>query len=176
MTLPARPQDAAVLDPSPDDPEADVWNYSEGLFIGYRHFDRHDLEPAYCFGHGLGYASFSYEGMTVAHGDGGDVHVAVRIRNTGDRRGKEVVQLYVAPDNSNRPLRELKAFGCIELDPGSGGEVTFDLGERAFSQWDKQSGRFTVIPGTHELAVGRSSRDLRLSERVAFEVEPAATR
>jgi beta-glucosidase len=176
MTLLAQTQDAAVLDPSPDDPAADAWNYSEGLFIGYRHFDHHELEPAYPFGHGVGYTSFSYEAMTVEHGDGGDVHVAVRIRNTGARPGKEVVQLYVGSDDPTRPLRELRAFGSIELDPGADGEVTFDLCERAFSRWDNESGRFTLIPGTHELAVGGSSRDLRLSERVAFGVVPAAAR
>jgi beta-glucosidase len=174
MTFPARPEDAPVLDPSPDDPGADVWHYREGLFIGYRHFDRHELEPAYCFGHGLGYTTFVYEGMRVVRDDGGDVEVTVRIRNSGARRGKEVVQVYVSSEDPTRPLRELRAFGCIELDAGAEGELTLKLDERAFSQWDSRSRRFALIPGRHELAVGRSSRDLSLSESLSFEAEPAA--
>jgi beta-glucosidase len=174
MTFPAHPGDAPVFDPSPDDLDADVWHYREGLFIGYRHFDRHGLEPAYCFGHGLGYTTFVYEEMDVVREDGGDVQVRARIRNGGARRGKEVVQLYVRSEDPARPPRELKAFGCIELDAWAEGVITFSLGERAFSQWDSRSRRFTLIPGRYELIVGRSSRDLRLSESITFEAEAAA--
>ena len=175
MTFPARPEDAAVLDPAPDDRDAEVWHYREGLFIGYRHFDRSELEPAYCFGHGLGYTSFSYDSLQVEQ-NGQDVEVAVRVRNTGDRRGKEVVQVYVGSAVPSRPLRELKAFGRIELDAGADGELTFTLGERAFSQWDSALARFVLIPGRHEIAVGSSSRDLRLTEAVTFARQPAAAR
>jgi beta-glucosidase len=174
MTFPARPEDAAVLDPAPDDADACRWHYREGLFIGYRHFDRHELEPAYCFGHGLGYTSFSYEAVQVEQ-NGHDVEVRVRIRNIGDRRGKEVVQLYVGSDDPSRPRRELKAFGRIELDSGADGELVFTLGERAFSHWDSALSRFVVIAGRHEIAIGRSSRDLRLMETVTFAREAAAT-
>ena len=174
MTFPARPEDAAVLDPAPDDPETATWHYREGLFIGYRHFDRHGLDPAYCFGHGLGYTRFDYEEMHVERDARGGFEVAVRIRNTGDRPGKEVVQLYVASEDSTRPPLELKAFECVELDPGGEGTLTFSLGVRAFSQWDSLGGRFVLIPGRHEIAVGHSSRDLRLRESVAFAAEPAA--
>jgi beta-glucosidase len=175
MTFPASPQDAAVLDPAPDDPDAERWHYREGLLIGYRHFDRYELEPAYCFGHGLGYTSFSYEDLHVSQ-EGGEVLVMVRVRNCGRRRGKEVVQLYLGSDDPRRPVRELKAFGHIELDGGAAGELTLTLDERSFSQWDGEADRFALIPGTHELAVGRSSRDLRLRESVAFAPEPAAAR
>jgi beta-glucosidase len=167
MTFPARPEDAPVLDPAPDDPTADTWHYREGLFIGYRHFDRYELEPAYCFGHGLGYTQFSYEDIQVER-SGRDVEVKVRLRNSGARRGKEVVQLYVGSEDPSRPVRELKAFQRIELDAGGEGELTFKLDERAFSQWDSDAGGFVVIPGRHEIAVGRSSRDLCLTENIAF--------
>jgi beta-glucosidase len=170
MTFPAHADDSAVLDPDPDDAEADEWHYQEGLFIGYRHFDRDDVEPAYCFGHGLGYTWFSYDNLQVEQ-KGAEVEVTVRIRNSGARRGKEVVQLYVGSEDDSRPLRELKAFRHVELDAGAEGEVTFTLDERAFSQWDGDAAGFAVIPGRHEIAVGRSSRDLRLTDSVTFSTE-----
>jgi beta-glucosidase len=174
MTFPARAENSAVLDPVPDAAEADEWHYQEGLFIGYRHFDRYDVEPAYCFGHGLGYTEFSYDNLQVVE-KGAEVEVTVRVRNSGARRGKEVVQLYVGSEDESRPLRELKAFRHVELDAGAEGEVTFTLGERAFSQWDAEEGRFAVIPGRHEIAVGKSSRDLRLMETVTLSTERRKT-
>ena len=174
MTFPARAQDVPVLDPAPDDAESDAWHYREGLFVGYRHFDRHELEPAYCFGHGLGYTRFDYEDLRVESTERGEVEVVVRVRNRGERHGKEVVQLYVGSQDPDRPRRELKAFRRIDLDAGAAGEVTFTLGERAFSRWDVEAGRFAPIPGSHELAVGSSSRDLRLRESVTFAAEPRA--
>jgi beta-glucosidase len=174
MTFPARPEDVAVLDPAPD--EGDWWNYREGVFIGYRYFDRAGIEPGYCFGHGLGYTSFDYEEIRVEQGEADEGEGAVRIRNSGERRGSEVVQVYVGSEHPARPARELKAFQRIDLDAGAEGEVTFMLGERAFSGWDTDAGRFGVIPGTHEIAVGRSSRDLRLYESLVFAGAPAAAR
>jgi beta-glucosidase len=172
MTFPARPQDAAVLDPAPDDADIRSWHYREGLFIGYRHFDRHGLEPAYCFGHGVGYTRFAYEHLRVER-NAREVEVVVRIRNHGERRGKEVVQVYVGSEDPARPRRELRAFRRIDLDSGAAGELTFTLGERAFSQWDEDAGRFAPIPGRHEIAVGHSSRELPLRETVTFAGEPA---
>ena len=168
MTLPARAEDVPVLDPAPDDPEADAWHYREGLFVGYRHFDRYELEPAYCFGHGLGYTRFSYEELQVERNGRGEVDVRVRIRNCGDRHGKEVVQLYLGSEHPDRPPRELKGFERVDLDAGAEGEVAFTLGERAFSQWDSDAGGFVLIPGRHEIAVGSSSRDLRMRASVTF--------
>jgi beta-glucosidase len=171
MTLPARPEDAAVLDPAPDDPETSKWHYREGLFVGYRHFDRNQLEPAYCFGHGLGYTRFAYEELLVER-NGDHVEVSVRIRNRGRRRGREVVQLYVAFEDPSRPPLELKAFERIDLDPDAEGTLTFVLDDRAFSQWDSEAGRFVPIPGSHEIVVGSSSRDLRLRKNLTFAAEP----
>jgi beta-glucosidase len=164
MTWPAGAGDVPVLDPAPDD---GVWHYRDGLFIGYRHFDRHGLEPAYCFGHGLGYTRFSYEDMRVER-NGSGFQVSVRIRNSGARRGKEVVQLYVGSEDPSRPPVELKAFDCIELDAGAESELTFTLGERAFSGWDTEAGGFAPIPGRHEIAVGSSSRVLPLKTSVTL--------
>jgi beta-glucosidase len=174
MTLAAHLDQFPALDPGPDDRNADVWHYREGLFVGYRHFDKHELEPAYCFGHGLGYTRFGYEELHVERNRDGEFDVSVRIRNAGGRRGKEVVQLYVGSEDPNRPPLELKAFGGIELDAGAEGEVTFTLGERAFSRWDDEAGRFVPIAGAHEIAVGSSSRVLPLRTSITLATEPVA--
>jgi beta-glucosidase len=173
VTFATRPEDYPVLDPAPEECN---WHYREGLFIGYRHFDRAGLDPAYCFGHGLGFTTFGYEDLRVERTETGDVDVVVRIRNTGERRGSEVVQLYVGSDDATRPRRELKAFRRIELDAGSVREITFTLDARAFSRWDSKAGGFALIPGRHEISVGRSSRDRPLSEGVTFALEPATPR
>ena len=157
LTFPARPEDVPVLDPAPDD--GDSWHYREGLFVGYRHFDRHGVEPAFCFGHGLGYTRFAYEQLRVER-NGDEVDVVVRVRNCGGRHGKEIVQVYVGSEDAGRPLRELRAFRRVDLDAGADAEVAFTLGERAFS-----------VPGRHEIAVGSSSRDLPLRESVSFAAE-----
>jgi beta-glucosidase len=166
MTFPARPEDAPVLEPGPDDPVANEWHYREGLFVGYRHFDRHQLTPAYCFGRGLGYTTFAYEDLRVerkSRTDWGEVEVAVRVRNTGDRRGKAVVQLYVGSERPDRPPWELKDFRSIVLDPGADEDVRFTLRERAFSHWDTDLGGWAILSGPHTIAVGSSSRDLHLT-------------
>ena len=171
MTFPARPEDVPVLEPGPDDPAANEWHYREGLFVGYRHYDRHQLTPAYCFGHGLGYTTFVYEDLRVARTTPADgrleVEVVVRVRNTGSRRGKAVVQLYVGSEHAGRPPWELKDFRSVVLDAGAEEDVRFTLGERAFSEWDSELGDWAIISGAHEVAVGSSSRDLHLTATLA---------
>ncbi len=166
MTFPARPEDAPVLEPGPDDPPANEWHYREGLFVGYRHYDRHQLTPAYCFGYGLGYTTFEYEDLRVEP-NGAAVEAAVRVRNTGNRRGKTVVQLYVGAEHAERPPWELRDFRSVVLDPGAEEDVRFTLPERAFSQWDSERADWALIPGPQTLAVGSSSRDLHLTATLA---------
>jgi len=171
MTFPARPEDVPVLDPGPDDPSTNEWHYREGLFVGYRHYDREQLTPAYCFGHGLGYTSFDYEDLRVerkSRADGGfEVEAAVRVRNSGSRRGKAVVQLYVGAERADRPPWELRDFRAIVLDPGAEEDVRFTLRERAFSQWDSELGGWAILSGAQKVVVGTSSRDLRLKATLA---------
>lgn len=171
LTFPARPEDVPVLDPRPDD--GDTWQYREGLFVGYRHFDRHDVEPAYCFGHGLGYTRFAYEELRLTP-VGDAVEVVVSVRNCGERRGKEVVQVYVGSEDTTRPLRELRAFRAVEVDSGAAAEVAFTLGPRDFSGWNEAAGRFMRIAGEHEVSVGGSSRNLPLRETVTFTADLVA--
>jgi beta-glucosidase len=173
VTLAACAADYPVLDSSPG-PDLRR-RYVESTLVGYRHFDAHRLEPEFCFGHGLGYTDFTYEAMTLSRAtlDGdAPLTVTVRLRNTGSRAGKEVLQLYVAPPRGTTPRapKELKRFAPVQLRPGAAETVEFELDERAFAHWDAAAAAWTVLPGLYELQAGRSSRDIRLRARVTREI------
>jgi beta-glucosidase len=143
--------------------------YGEGVFVGYRGYDALDREVSYAFGHGLSYTSFAYADLQVrvsGRVEDGDlaVEVTCRIANTGSRRGKEVVQLYVGDVEASvaRPPRELKAFAKVELDAGQSQTLTFRLEARDFSYWSSTARDWVLEPGEFTLAIGASSRDLRL--------------
>jgi beta-glucosidase len=151
-----------------------VWDlpYREGVFVGYRHYDAHAIEPLFPFGHGLSYTSFSYDDLAVA-GDlqaDGTVTATVAIKNVGACFGAEVVQLYVEPvaPRVPRPPRELKGFARIDLRPGETRRVALALDPRAFSYWDVATQGWVADPGTYRLRVGASSRDLRLSATITL--------
>ena len=131
--------------------------YDEDVFVGYRDGAAGVRFP---FGHGLGYATFAFEALSI-----GDGEVTVTVRNDGDRSGKEVVQLYVSPPaGAARPPLELRGFATLELEAGERRTVALPLGERAFATWD---GGWVVPPGEYGIHVGRSVRDLRLHDRIA---------
>jgi beta-glucosidase len=180
MTFPARPEDAPVPEPGPDDLAANEWHYRDELFVGYRHYDHHQLTPAYCFGYGLGYTTFDYEDLRVkrqSRADRGlEVEAVVHVRNTGSRRGKAVVQLYVGSEHAERPPWELKDFRSVVLDAGAEEDVRFTLRERAFSQWDSELCDWAIIPGVHKVAVGSSSRDLHLTATLVDLAGPTVMR
>jgi len=141
--------------------------YGEGVFVGYRHFDAHDVEPAFCFGHGLSYTTFDYgEATFETHGD--RVTVRVPVTNTGSRQGSEVVQLYVGDVEASvsRPVQELKAFAKVELGPGETRAVSLELDERSFAFWDEASHGWLVEPGGFDLHIGSSSRAIHRSLRI----------
>ena len=152
------PANTAARFPGIDD-EVD---YSEGLLVGYRHFDATDTDPTYPFGHGHSYADFAYDDLAVVD----DRTVEVTVENESDRDGREVVQAYVAapdaPDDLERPPRELAAFEAVDVAAGESVTVSLDLDERALGRYDADDG-WTVDDGTVTVTVGRSSRDLRLS-------------
>jgi len=133
-------------------------HYDEGLLVGYRHFDATDGEPTYPFGHGRSYATFEYRDAEAVD----ESTVALTVENTADRDGRTVVQAYVdspaAPDDLDRPPRELGGFGSVALDAGESRRVTLDLDERAFGRYDDADG-WTVDSGAHVVSIGPSSRD-----------------
>jgi beta-glucosidase len=144
-------------------PNEDVTRYEEGIYVGYRHFDKKDLSVSYPFGYGLSYGTFVLDSMQVT--DFGDrIQIHVQVTNSGSVAGKEVVQLYVSKENSavDRPIRELKAFSKTQsMEPGASQTVSLDIAKNDLRYWDDNHGKWMLEPGDYELSVGLSSRDLR---------------
>ncbi len=158
MTFPKEWKDSPAYGHYPG--ENGVVEYAEGIYVGYRHFDKHNIEPLFPFGHGLSYTTFSYSDLKVSPHE-----VSLAVRNTGAREGAEVVQLYVKDTHSSvdRPVKELKGFRRVVLKPGETKTVTFGLDKGALSYYSTDKKDWVVEPGTFEVLVGASSRDIRLS-------------
>jgi beta-glucosidase len=141
--------------------------YEEGVFVGYRHYDRYGVEPMFPFGHGLSYAVFDLADLWVER-SGGRARAEVALENRGHRRGSTVVQVYVGDHEASvaRPQRELKAFRKITLDPGERQRVIFDLPPRAFAYFDRSARLWRIEDGLFEISVGFSAGDIRLTTSV----------
>ena len=141
--------------------------YEEGLFIGYRHFDSHNVEPLFCFGHGLSYTEFDYSNLKALI-NGNEVEVSLDIQNTGDLSGSEIVQIYVSDLESSqiRPDKELKGFKKVYLEAGEKKTISLVLDERAFSFWSENEHKWGVEAGEFKVLIGSSSRDIRLSQTI----------
>ena len=165
ITFPAQLKDSATHNWYPG--SGGKVTYGEGVFVGYRHFDSNDVGPAFCFGHGLSYTTFEYGEPTVDV-DGNRATVTLPLTNRGERRGSDVVQLYVGDVEASvpRPSKELKAFAKVELDPGESASVRLELDERSFAFWDEAAHDWVVEPGEFELHIGASSRDIRRQIRI----------
>jgi beta-glucosidase len=151
--------------------------YGEGIFVGYRYYDKKDLAPLFPFGHGLSYTKFIYSNLRLSASSftSKDTRTAkVDVSNVGKVTGKEVVQLYVHDVKSTmaRPEKELKAFGKIELKPQEKKTVTFTLDREAFWYFDTNANTWAVEPGEFVILVGASSRDIRLKEKVNLNHNP----
>ncbi len=154
-------------------PEAGDLVYGEGLLVGYRGYDRAEIEPLFCFGHGLGYADWTYEtlaGPAESITEGQDVTLSVMVRNSGVRAGREVVQVYLEGphDDPSRPLRVLAAFASVSARPGEQAEARLTVQARSFMRFDEGRREWVWSPGTYTLHAGRSSRDLRLKTQVVL--------
>ena len=141
--------------------------YAEGIYVGYRYFDKHDITPQYPFGYGLSYTTFDYSDLKITPGkvsNGQAVTVSLKIRNRGARAGAEVVQLYVHDGHASvdHPVKELKGFRRVELAPGKSANVTFTLDKSAMAFYSTQKKDWVAEPGTFDVLVGASSRDIRL--------------
>ncbi|GIH29793.1 glycosyl hydrolase [Acrocarpospora phusangensis] len=145
-------------------PVAGELHYTESLDIGYRAWLRRSGEPAYWFGHGLGYTTWSYESITVDDA----LTVRVRVRNTGSRRGRELVQLYLsAPCGTPvRPRRWLAAYAAATANPGESTEVTLRLSPRAYQHWSVADHAWRTTPGAHTALAGPSAGRLPLTVEV----------
>jgi beta-glucosidase len=167
VTLPATEADCPVLHAQPQDGRLD---YAEGLLVGYRGYDAAGITPMFPFGHGLGYTTWDYESLTgpAELAPGSDAVLRIRVRNTGPRAGREVVQAYVtaAPGTGGQPVRVLGAFGGVTVAPGEAAEVTLRVPARVFAVYDEKAARWSWPPGEFTVQAGRSSRDLRLAVTV----------
>jgi beta-glucosidase len=139
--------------------------YDEGLFVGYRHYDSHGVEPRFEFGKGLSYTHFEYSGLSLSSQAAGVGALATfSLKNVGPTEGAEVAQLYVRPPKGPlpRPLQELKAFEKVRLKPGESRTLSLPLAQRAFQYYDPSKQAWVADPGSYAIVVGSSSRDIRL--------------
>lgn len=151
--------------------EDGVVNYQEGIFIGYRYYDKKKMDVQFPFGYGLSYTTFEYSDLKLDKGSITDeeiLTVSCKVKNTGERFGKEAVQLYVSDKVSSvqRPVRELKGFRKIGLMPGEEKEITFQLDKRAFAYYEEKIHDWFIESGDFQIEIGASSRDIRLSADV----------
>ncbi|OXY94128.1 beta-glucosidase H [Streptomyces diastatochromogenes] len=152
--------DAPVTQVVPADGELP---YTEGVFIGYRAWEQAGRTPSYPFGHGLGYTDWAYESLET---DG--TTARVRLRNTGQRPGREVVQVYVSPaePDTERPAHRLAGFAGAEAGPGESVEVTVELPRRTFEVWDDTAKAWAFVKGSYEITAARSISDHRLTATI----------
>ena len=145
--------------------------YDEGIFVGYRWYDRAGVEPLFPFGHGLSYTYFEYSGLKASF-RGGRLRVSVVVRNIGTKEGKETVQLYVgAPaagdgEAYERPEKELKAFQKVSLRPGESRKVSFEVPVSGLGYYDETLSRFVTVPGRYSIKAGASAGDIRLNKEI----------
>jgi beta-glucosidase len=142
--------------------------YSEGIFMGYRGFDRSATKPMFPFGYGLSYTTFAYSNLSVTPKSGDDpdsVTVAFDVTNTGPRAGAEVAEIYVGDSHAPvaRPVKELKGFGKVFLQPGETKKVAVQLNRRSFSYYDVTSKQWTANPGDFTIMVCSSSAKIELT-------------
>lgn len=142
--------------------------YQEGVFVGYRYYTSVGRDVLFPFGYGLSYTEFAYSDLKLDREqmtDQDTLTVTVKVKNTGSRKGKEVVQLYVSPDDGEtiRPALELRGFEKIELEPGQEREVDFTLDMRAFAYWNEEIHDWYVDSGEYQIRIGKNAQEVILS-------------
>jgi beta-glucosidase len=148
--------------------------YSEGIYVGYRHYDKRKVDPLFPFGFGLSYTTFSYSDLQLSKGriePGEGLTASFAVTNTGERKGKEICQLYLQPTapRLHRSVRDLRGFVKVELEPGETKRVRIRLEARDFEYFDPAYGGWLLDSDTVTVCIGASSRDIRLTATVACE-------
>jgi beta-glucosidase len=140
-----------------------VVNYKEGIFYGYRGYDRSSHDPLFPFGFGLSYTSFDLSGLTVIPAADGHT-ISVDVANTGTRSGATVIQLYISltRESTSRPLRELKGFQRVELNPGESRKIIIPLPDTSLMYWHPVKNTWVMPEGPVSVELGSSERDIRL--------------
>jgi beta-glucosidase len=152
--------------------------YGEGIFVGYRYYDKKGIEPLFPFGFGLSYTQFAYRNLILSAPEykaGDEIGVSVEVQNTGALAGKEVVQLYLRDVESRlvRPEKELKAFAKVALEPGETRTITFLLNQDALTYYDPARSQWVAEAGEFEVLVGGSAKDIHLTGRFALQSDLA---
>ena len=155
-------------------------DYAEGIYVGYRHFDKAHIVPLYPFGYGLSYTTFKYSNLRLSSGQflpNATVSVRVDITNTGKREGAEVAELYICDPSPkiDKAVRELKGFQKVDLMPGETKTVTLTLSPRAFAYCDVPGKQWKADAGVYDIELGASSRDIRqgCAGEVGFDIHAA---
>jgi beta-glucosidase len=148
-----------------------IAEYSDGIYVGYRHFEKKNIEPLFPFGYGLSYTTFEYKDLKLAHAvniEQPEVEVSLNVSNTGKYDGAEVVQVYVGNIASvvEKPVKELKAFKKVFLKKGETQNVHFSLDKNAFAYYNVDKKEWTVDPGKYFILIGSSSKDVQLKDSV----------
>lgn len=166
LTFPVQAGDVPANTPAQYPGVNNTATFSEGVFVGYRHYDQAGIAPLFPFGFGLSYTDFAFSGLRVGPTGGGKVMVSAVVTNTGQRAGAEVAQLYVGDPSTSavpEPPNQLEGFAKVSLAPGQSKRVTFTLNARSFSYWNTAANSWQVAGGQYRISVGDSSRDLPLS-------------
>ena len=166
ITFPVRLEDNGAHALGAYDPTSTEAHYSEGIFVGYRWAQKKDIKPLFAFGHGLSYTTFSYSEAEISRttmSENGNVTVSVNVTNTGDREGKEIVQLYIGDDECSveRPVMELKAFRKVSIKPGETVRVNFPVNADMLKFYGNDG--WTLEKGSFTAYVGAASDDIRTS-------------
>jgi len=153
-------------------------HYGEGIYVGYRYYDKKAIAPLFPFGHGLSYTAFTYSNLRLngdSFGPGDQIEARLDVTNTGSRAGQEVVQLYARDEQAKveRPLQELKSFAKVALAAGETKTVTLQIDQQSLAFYDTAVHDWVTEPGVFEVLVGSSSRDVRLRGRFAWVGETA---
>lgn len=165
FTFPVRLEDNGAIALG-EYPGGDSVKYNESIFVGYRWAEKQQIAPLFAFGHGLSYTTFAYDKVRVDRDeltDKGAIRLSVDVTNTGERAGQEVVQLYIGDEASSlpRPVKELKGFEKIALEPGQTRTVTFTITPEALQYYDDTKGAWVAEPGAFTAFVGSASDDIR---------------
>jgi beta-glucosidase len=155
--------------------------YKEGIFVGYRGYEHDHVKPLFPFGYGLSYTTFEFSDLAVkadSAGENPQVTVTFNVKNTGDRAGAEVAQVYVSDGHSKEPQpeRQLKGFERVKLGAGESKQVSVTLDARSFAWWDVEKKSWVIDPGKFGIHVGDSVDDLKLNGTVELTREAAETK
>ncbi|HEY0377379.1 MAG TPA: glycoside hydrolase family 3 C-terminal domain-containing protein [Pyrinomonadaceae bacterium] len=164
----------------PASPDTKRVEYKEGVFVGYRGYEKNNTQPLFPFGHGLSYTTFKYSNLSVKPAAGGAsrYEVSFDVQNTGSREGADVAQVYIGDKHSNvpRPAKELKGFAKVSLRPGETRRVTIPLDARSFSYYDISAKQWRAEPGDFDVLVGRSSAQIELRGKLTLATGVAANK